>query len=118
MVMRFELVALRLLGHMPSLDACVECGTPVALAGRVAFGQLDHGVLCAACRGGKQQVVMVRAGVLRAMIQLADTQSYAGRRLEIDSRSLGELRGWLKHYFTHLLGRKPKMHEYLGVLGS
>jgi DNA repair protein RecO (recombination protein O) len=117
-LVRFELGALRLLGQMPSLNACVECGTPVALAGRVAFGQLDHGVLCAACRGGKQQVVMVSAGVLRAMTQLADTHSHAGRRLEIDSRSLGELRGLLNRYFTHLLGRKPRMHEYLGVLGS
>ena len=99
-------------------SACVECGAPVALAGRVAFGQLDHGVLCAACRGGKQQVVMVSAGVLRAMTQLADTQSHAGRRLEIDSRSLGELRGLLNRYFTHLLGRKPRMHDYLGVLGT
>jgi len=44
-VVRFELGALRLLGHMPSLDACVECGAAVAPAGRVAFGQLDGGVL-------------------------------------------------------------------------
>src|SRR4029077_5442289 len=26
LVVRFELLALRLLGHLPSLDACVECG--------------------------------------------------------------------------------------------
>ena len=57
---------------------------------RVAFGQLDGGVLCPACRGGKKQVVMVSAGVLRAMAQLADPDSHAWRRLEIDSRSLGE----------------------------
>jgi DNA repair protein RecO (recombination protein O) len=117
-LMRFELCALRLLGHMPSLDACVDCGTPVAPAGRVAFGQLDGGVLCPACRGGKRQVVTISAGVLRAMAQLAEPAGHAWRRLEIDARSLGELRGVLNHYFTHLLGRKPKMHDYLGVLGS
>lgn len=117
-LVRFELGALRLLGQMPSLSACVECGAPVPLVGRVAFGQLDHGVLCAKCRGGKKQVVMVSAGVLRAMDQLADTRSQAGRRLEIDARSLGELRGVLNHYFMHLLGRKPRMYEYLGTLGS
>ena len=32
-VVRFELGALRLLGHMPSLDACVECGAAVAAGG-------------------------------------------------------------------------------------
>ena len=117
-VVRFELGALKLLGHIPSLDVCVECGAPVGGTGRIAFGQLDGGVLCPACRGGKKHVVLVSAGVLRAMAQLADTDGHAWRRLEIDARSLGEMRGLLNHYFTHLLGRKPRMHEYLGVLGS
>ncbi len=123
-IVRFELGALRLLGHIPLLDACVECGRPMggtgsaSGTGRVAFGQLDGGVLCPACRGGKKQVVLVSAGVLRAMAQLADPDSHAWRRLEIDPRSLGELRGLLNHYFTHLLGRKTRMHEYLGMLGN
>lgn len=117
-VVRFELGALRLLGHLPLLDQCVECGAAVKPAGRVAFGQLDGGVLCPKCRAGKQQVVMVSAGVLRTMAQLADPRGAAWRRMEIDSRSLGELRGLLNRYFAQLLGRKPKMHEYLGVLGG
>lgn len=117
-VVRFELGALRLLGHMPLLNACVECGAEITPAGRVAFGQLDGGVLCKACREGKKQVVLVSAGVLRAMAQLADPDGHAWRRLEIDSRSLGEMRGLLNHYFTQLLGRKPRMHEYLGMLGN
>jgi DNA repair protein RecO (recombination protein O) len=113
--MRFELGALRLLGHLPSLEKCVECGNAVEPAGRVAFGQLDGGVLCANCRVGKKQVVMVSAGALRTMAQLADLGGAAWRRTKVDRRSLGELRGLLNHYFTQLLGRKPKMHEYLGV---
>ncbi len=115
-IVRFELIALRLLGHIPSLDACVQCGATVAAAaGRVAFGQLDGGVLCPTCRKGKKQVVMVSAGVLRVMSQLADADRHAWRRLEISARMLGELRGLLNHYLTQLLGRKPKLHEYLGL---
>ena len=117
-IMHFELGALGLLGHAPSLDACVECGVAVAPAGRVAFGQLDGGVLCQNCRAGKNQVVMVSAGVLRTMAQLADADGMGWRRLEIDSRSLGELRALLNRYFTHLLGRKPRLHEYLRTLES
>jgi len=112
-VLRFELGALRLLGHLPSLDACAECGASVPLAGRVAFGASDGGVLCAACRPGKQEVVSVTAGSLRAMAQLADLESPAWRRLGIDHRSRGELRGVLNHYLCNLLGHKPRMHEYL-----
>ncbi len=117
-VLRFELVALRLLGHLPSLDQCVECGAAVPMTGRVAFGQLDGGVLCGRCRGGKQQVASVSAGVLRAMAGLADPTSRAWRRLEIDTQSRGQLRGLMNHYLYNLLGRKPRMHKYLNMLSS
>jgi DNA repair protein RecO (recombination protein O) len=117
-ILRFELGALRLLGHVPSLDRCVECGAPVAQTGRVAFGQIDGGVLCRNCRAGKRQVVMVSAGVLRTMGQIADTESTAWRRLQIDPPALGELRGVLNFYFAHLLGRRPRLHAYLGLLGN
>ncbi|MDZ4820183.1 MAG: DNA repair protein RecO, partial [Planctomycetota bacterium] len=46
-VLRFELAALRLLGHLPSFDACAECGKTLPLANRVTFGLLAGGVLCA-----------------------------------------------------------------------
>ena len=113
LVARFELTALRLLGHLPSLEQCVECGRPVEAAGRVAFGMLVGGVLCPECRAGQRNVVAISAGVLRAMILLADSKSDAWRRLEFESRTRGELRAVLNHYLTHLLGHKPRMHEYL-----
>ncbi|MEN6404867.1 MAG: DNA repair protein RecO [Thermoguttaceae bacterium] len=117
-VVRFELGALRLLGHMPSLEMCVECGKPVGGSGRIAFGQLDGGVLCNQCRGGKKEVASVSVGALKTMLQLADPDGQAWRRMEVDARGLGEVRGLLNRYLTHLLGRKPKMHRYLGLLGD
>ncbi len=112
-VLRFELGGLRLLGHLPSLDTCVQCGTRVEAAGRVAFGQLDGGVLCTRCRHGMKQVVSVSAGALRTMTQLADLESQTWHRIEIHPRTLAETRSVLNHYFTNLLGRKPRMHQYL-----
>jgi DNA repair protein RecO (recombination protein O) len=117
-VMRFELVALHLLGHLPSLDRCVDCGVSVPITGRVAFGQLDGGVLCPQCCGGKRQLASASAGVLRMMAQLADTEGQTWRRLKIDAPSRGELRGLLNHYLVNLLGRKPRMHRYLSMLSS
>lgn len=111
--LRFELGALKLLGHMPSLDRCVECGAAVTATGRVPFGQLDGGVLCPNCRAGKKEVALVSAGALRAMAQLAETHGATWQRMEMDSRSLGELRGLLNRYVTHLLGRRPRLQEYL-----
>jgi len=118
LALRFELVALRLVGHLPSLDACAECGEPMELTGRVAFGQLDGGVLCRACRVGKRQVASVSAGALKAMAQLADAENANWSRVEIDPRTRGELRGLLNHYLCGLLGRKPRMHQYLSWLSG
>jgi DNA repair protein RecO (recombination protein O) len=112
-VLRFELTALRELGHLPSLESCTECGTPVPATGRVHFGQLTGGVLCGNCRIGKKQVVSISAGVLRALMQFADETSEGWRRLELDSRTRGELRAVLNHYWSHLLGHQPKLHRYL-----
>ena len=117
-VIRFELGLLRILGHIPALETCAECGAPVSASGRIAFGQLDGGVLCNRCRAGKKQVAMVSAGALKTMAQLADPDTQTWQRMEINSRILGELRGVLNHYLMNLLGHKPRMHEYLGVLGK
>lgn len=115
-IVRFELGMLRLLGHVPSLDQCVECSATVKPTGRVAFGLLDGGVLCKKCRPGKRQVVSVSGGALQTMIRLADPQNRNWQRIEINPRTLGETRGVLNHYISHLLGRKPRMQQYLGTL--
>jgi len=115
-IVRFELGALRLLGHAPSLDTCVACGAMVEAKGRVAFGHLDGGVLCGNCRTGRRHVAAVSAGTLRTMEQLADPGGTNWNRMEINQRTLGELRGVLNQYLIHLLGKKPRMHKYLGML--
>ena len=93
--------------HPPWREA--ECGTKIDITGRIAFGGIHGGALCRECRRGKSQVVSVSAGVLRAMAQLAHLEAQAWRRMEIDARMLGELRGVLNHYIANLLGWKPRM---------
>lgn len=74
-VLRFELAALRLLGHMPSLDTCAECGATIAATGRVSFGHTDGGVLCAACRPGKRNVVSLSTAGLATLKRLSEEPS-------------------------------------------
>ena len=102
---------MRLLGHLPSLDTCVECGAAVELTGRVPFGQLVGGVLCRECRAGQKQVVSVSAGVLRAMAQFADADAQSWRRIQIEPRTRGELRAVLNHYWRIYWGIEPRMHR-------
>ena len=115
-LLRFELLTLRLLGHLPSLSQCVECGRPLKPQGRLSFGHLAGGLLCANCRPGKRQVVSVRAGVVRALARFADDSSDVWRRLELDRKTYGELRGVLNRYMAHLMGRQSRLHGYLKTL--
>ncbi|HVA45705.1 MAG TPA: DNA repair protein RecO [Pirellulales bacterium] len=113
LVLRFELAALRSLGHLPSLDRCVECGQHIEPVGRVAFGLSSGGILCTRCRPGSKHVVLLHAGTLKLLQRFADSQSDSWRRIELGRSAAGELRGVLNHYLAHLLGHKPRMQEYL-----
>jgi DNA repair protein RecO (recombination protein O) len=113
-LLRFELTGLGWLGHLPSLEQCVECGRPVEATPRVAFSLQAGGVLCARCRPGKKQVVSVSRAVLEAMARFADAESNRWQRAELEQRTRGELRAVLNHYLANLLGRPPRMHAWLG----
>jgi DNA repair protein RecO (recombination protein O) len=114
-VLDFELTALKLLGHLPSLHDCVGCGNPVEAVGRVAFGLVVGGVLCSACRPGQRQVVSISAPALVAMRKLTE-ETGNGELTDLEPKVRGELRGILSGYLAHLLGHKPKMHDYLKTL--
>jgi DNA repair protein RecO (recombination protein O) len=115
-VLRFELAALRLLGHAPSLAECVGCGRPVEGGGRVPFGLTAGGVLCPECRPGQRQVASVRGEVIATLRRFAEVRGDAWRELAIDDRIRGELRGLWNNYLAHLVGHKLRMHEFLGSL--
>jgi hypothetical protein len=70
------------------------------------------GVLCENCRPGKRGVVSVSSGVIE-MLRQATTGTEADRELEASIR--GELRAVMSNYFAHLVGRRLRMSEYLGV---
>ena len=112
-VLRFEVHALRLLGHLPSLAECVGCGKPVEAAARVPFGLVVGGVLCSKCRPGQRQVVSVTSAALDTLRRFAEDDGN-WRELAVDEKVRGELRGLLNNYLAHLIGHKPRMHEYLG----
>jgi DNA repair protein RecO (recombination protein O) len=111
-VLRFELTALQLLGHLPQWNQCVECGKPVLAVGRVAFGQLAGGVLCADCRPGQKQVVAVSAAVIELLARLSDP-AIDLRDQQPDPGTLGEARAVVGRYMAHLLGHVPRMHRYM-----
>lgn len=117
-VSRFELASLRILGHAPSLDQCVECGEDLELSPRMHFGQLAGGLLCEHCRHGKKQVVSVSKDVIMALRELAAPEGGSGsgdaHAFGHDRRISGELRALMSRYVANLVGHPLKMHAMLG----
>lgn len=141
-LLHFEWQLLEQTGHTPSLENCVNCGKRVApwteeripsdvveicrpqagvreiqagSRGTVHFSLLEGGVLCAECRPGKRSVLSIRGETL-ATLQKLGGQQWGSEPLS--PQIYGELRGLLNQYFCHLLGQRPRMHDYLGLLGN
>lgn len=114
-LLRFELTALRILGHQPSLELCAGCGETVPDQPRTPFGLIAGGVLCQRCREGKRLVVSLSREARAALIQEFEA---ADLPAEIDRQVRGEMRGVLNQYLSHLLGHRPKMHAFFGLLMS
>jgi DNA repair protein RecO (recombination protein O) len=116
-IARFEMVLLKYLGHLPELDACVECGAAIGETGRVSFGQLAGGVLCTRCKSGKRQVASVRIETIQILRDLVQDNG-PWEATTIDRTRWGELRGIVSHYLANLLGKRPRMASYLGMIAG
>jgi len=116
-VLRFEMTALRLLGHAPALRGCAACGESIELSGRVPFGQMAGGLLCPRCRPGQRQVVSLTADAVRVLQQFATGSLESWQEVAVDAKIRGELRGLMNQYLCNLLDHRPRMHQYLGLLG-
>ena len=113
-ILWFELNVLRQLGQLPSLYDCVECGVQVELNRRVAFGQISGGVLCGECKVGKRHVVSLSTDALKAVRQLSREDSSPDESIFATRNTKGEVRGLMNRYMSHLLGRRPRMFDFMG----
>jgi DNA repair protein RecO (recombination protein O) len=114
-LLRFELAALRILGHQPSLDQCASCGDEVPDIPRVPFGFLAGGVLCERCREGKRSVMSLSREARKRLLRESQAEQLPE---QIEREVRGELRGLLNQYLAHLVGHRPKMHSFFGLLMS
>ncbi|MDA1180357.1 MAG: DNA repair protein RecO, partial [Planctomycetota bacterium] len=76
-ILHFEIRGLHLLGLLPSLVYCVECGPMVDVAQRAAFGLQAGGVLCPRCKPGKRQVISISKQARWLMQALAQSNHYS-----------------------------------------
>lgn len=112
-VLHFELSALRMLGHYPSLFTCVQCGEGVQRGGRLSISPSAGGVLCANCRGGHKGVISVTTETIEVLERFSQPVNLA--EMDLPAQYRGEIRGLMNDYVANLLGRRPRMYEYVGL---
>jgi DNA repair protein RecO (recombination protein O) len=107
----FDIAALRLIGHAPSTRQCVDCGTTVQRASRMAFAPVAGGVVCDSCRARQHVVMNVRRAVIEHLERLLAPHSRLP--VELPATVYRELRGVISRYIQAILGSTPRMQPYL-----
>jgi DNA repair protein RecO (recombination protein O) len=111
-VARFEMVALRELGHAPALEVCASCGAAAAGAG-LAFSAAAGGVLCPPCRPRAPRDARPLSPAAWLALRALAAPGDAWRR-PWDPAVRAEVRQVLNGYVTFLMGRRPRLLPYLG----
>ena len=73
-LLRFELGLLDLLGHLPMLTRCADCGREKTTLSEIQFGLTAGGVLCKDCLPGKRNVVTVSESAFQYLLHLSGAQ--------------------------------------------
>ncbi len=138
-LLRFEVGLLKILGHMPMLTQCVDCGRERTTNNRVSFGLTAGGIICQSCRTSQTNVVGVSAAGIGLLIDLSEIsrdetrtdgnvesaglltvnegrERYASFPSTESIESATEIRKLINHYLTHLLGFEPRLHRFLKQL--
>jgi len=115
LVLRFEMMLLRYIGQLPELEQCVETGEPLPKQGRTPFGLAAGGIISRRARAGHRQVIDVSVKTPRLMARFARPGD-AWKDSEIPPQIRMELRALVNRYLADILGRYPKMREFLRIL--
>lgn len=107
----FELQTLRLLGYLPQLEVCVNCGRSFSRDHEAVFGHAGNGLLCKSCAGEKARPSL-SPGTLRAAIFLASSSATARDRLRLPDRVSAELRALSQSCITFALNRPVEMRKF------
>ncbi|MHB9144156.1 MAG: DNA repair protein RecO [Symbiobacteriia bacterium] len=111
----FELRLLGELGYRPSLDACVNCGGPLAGA-QVRFSPNAGGALCGNCLGADESGTMVSRGAVETMRHLLTSDLARVHLLRLDPAMAGEIATALGRYLAYRLDKRLKTLDFLELM--
>jgi DNA repair protein RecO (recombination protein O) len=112
-LLRFEMQVLGEIGQAPTFDLCVGCGADLAEASKYAYSVSMGGLLCSECRQAGESQSELQAGSAMILRKLADPEDAAWTRLSLSRQQTKELQRVTAATIGQILGRKPKMWQYI-----
>jgi DNA repair protein RecO (recombination protein O) len=113
-ILRFELILLQQLGHLPAFDECVACRSPISpQSAPLSFWVSQGGLLCANCQQKEFAKTSIHPGTLAVLRRLAQLDDPLADRVAVSAEQQRELRTIVTAVISHLFGRRPKMARYL-----
>lgn len=106
----FQLAYLRLSGLGPVLDRCVECGEEIR-EGVYSAGR--GGLLCAKCAPQDQTGLVLSAGSVKFLENLAEFNPDHIRRLRLTDRARRDIRALLRSHIRYHLDLSLKSESFL-----
>ncbi len=114
LVSGFEIKMLGLLGYLPELNCCVNCGA--AISGKISFSLSQGGLLCDHCRSVDTKLYFLTPQSLDLLKQLIVTKPGGLTRLTPPQATYQEVKRLLHNLAKHHLERRAKALDFLEVL--
>lgn len=112
----FEIRLLTLLGLMPRLKSCVNCGR-VSEKGRARFSLSSGGVLCERCFARDRKAGPLLAGTINFISDIENLPFDRIKRIKVTKRVGGEVERLLKSFINYHLDIRPKSMAFMEKIG-
>lgn len=112
-LIRFELVALREIGQLPSFVDCIHCGEMLDAGRSYALQVSQGGLLCPTCQTQEYSNQQIQAGTAALMARLSTGSHEAVTRMSASKQQLREMRHFLTTSISGILGWRPKSLRFL-----
>lgn len=112
-LLRFELVLLREIGHLPDFESCAACGAELTQGRTFGYWVNEGGLICPECQHEGYTQISIHAGTAAALRLLSGESEQAWKRLDLTPQQMKEVKRVTTAAISHVLGRRPKMLSYL-----
>ena len=104
LIYRFQVQALRILGLMPELQACVACRRERPRGRSGIFSSLAGGVICRRCLSQQGEGLTISGKALDALYLLAKADQGEVQGMTLSAKAAADIRKLLRQYWQYVLG--------------